>query len=274
MAYKTKENSKDQGGDAGLSVLFLAALPLILWVFQGSALGLIFAVLQFGLFALALRLIARGLETTRAYEAARVARRPKVPQKLVGSALIGLVLLILAGHQFQTIFMPLGCGLVGFALSVAAFGIDPMKDKGFDDPEELARRRLELWLTETETLLEEARARVSGLGDTDLTQRTTAHLDGVMQIVRIVGSDPLQSERMPSALTKFAEILTREVLRLEGDWDGPSNVFARRRYLAKLKVLVTMVEDISLKSGLRAGKDAFDMEADLLLERMRAGAAA
>ena len=128
-------NERRAGMEPGLGVLFLAAFPMVLWLFQGSAVALFSAMLQFGLLGLALRLVARGQEITRAYHAARVAHRPKLPRKVIGSVLIGLVVFILAGHQFHALTVPLLCGIAATGLSIAAFGVDPMKDKGLDDPE-------------------------------------------------------------------------------------------------------------------------------------------
>ena len=127
MRNRSRETDKeeDSGFDSGLNVLFLASFPLILWFFQGSAVLLVTAVIQMALFSGALRLISRGQKLHRAYDAATVAHRPRLPRKILGSALIGLMVLILAGHHFVSLAGPMVLGLTATGLSIAAFGPDP-----------------------------------------------------------------------------------------------------------------------------------------------------
>ncbi|MBS0125587.1 hypothetical protein [Thetidibacter halocola] len=271
---RDNHDRREQGVEAGLGVLFLAAFPLVLWLFQGSAVALLSALVEFMLLALALRLIAQGQAVTRAYDAARVAYRPKLPRKLMGSTLIGLVVLILAGHQFPTLLWPLACGLMAFLLSVLAFGIDPMKDKGLDDPAELQRLQHKALITEVETTLAEVVSRVAGLNDADLTRRSRAATETVLRLMRASAQEPAQLDQLRKPLTTVTRILGEEVMRLESDWEGAQQPFARRRYVAKLSLLVEKFQDLAFRGGVRVGRDAFDMEADLLLERMRGDSAA
>jgi hypothetical protein len=271
---RDNHDRRGQGVETGLGVLFLAAFPLVLWLFQGSAVALLSAVLEFALLAMALRLIAQGQAVARAYDAARVARRPKLPRKLIGSALIGVAVLILAGHQFPTVLWPMVCGLTASGLSVLAFGLDPLRDKGFDDPAELQRLRDKALMTEVETTLAEVVSRVAGLNDADLTRRSQAAIETVLRLMRASAQEPFQLDQLRKPLTTVTRILGEEVMRLESDWEGTQHPFARRRYVAKLSLLVEKFQDLAFRGGVRVGRDAFDMEADLLLERMRGDTAA
>lgn len=260
---------KASGLESGLGVLFLAAMPLALWLFTGSPVTILFATVLFGLLGLALRLISTGQSVARAYDAARIAARPRLPRKLTGSALIGLVVFLLAGNQVHSLAVPMICGLVAFGLSVAAFGIDPVQDKGHDDPNEQARLNRQTLLTEVEATLTKTKSRVHAFGDTQLSQRTTVSVDLVLSLARASAQDAAQFDKLTRTITKFGDILTSEVQRLDDSKDSETYAFARRRFLAKLKVLTESFEEIAWKKGIHAGRDPFDMEADLLLDRMR-----
>ena len=260
--------------DSGLNVLFLAAFPLLLWLFQGSAAGVVAAVLEVLLFAVALRLISRGQAVQRAYDAADVAYRPLLPRKTLGSLLIGLVVFILAGHQFTSLALPTALGALAAGLAIAAFGLDPMRDKGLDRPETIQKLRVDAIAQKTELRLNAQCDRIAGLGDADLTLRTDAARDMALRIVRTFSASESDEMRIRKPLDKFIEILSAEITRLEASWDGEDYLFARRRYVAKLEVLTEAFETRARQSGAKDGRDAFDVEADLLLDRIRSESAA
>ena len=96
--------------ESGLNFLFLAAFPLLLWVFQDSFAGIATAIALLWVYSLALRLIAAGQQIHHDYDHADVARAPRVPRKVIGAILIGLVVLVLAGHKYDNLWIP---GLTG-----------------------------------------------------------------------------------------------------------------------------------------------------------------
>ncbi len=260
--------------DAGLNVLFLAAFPLVLWLFQGSVALLATALVQMFLLAAGLRMISRGQAIQRDYDAARMAHRPRLPRKVLGSVLIGIVVLILAGHQFHSLALPLLFGVLATTLSIAAFGFDPMKDKGLDDPVLTAQMKADRFLATTEQDLASAAHRVAGLGDADLTRQTEALQDSVMRLLRTAAADIEKLNKLRKPALKLVEILSVELDRLENCWEGEDYLFARRRYGAKLDVLAESFAARLHKMQARSGQDAFDMEADLLIDRMPVESAA
>jgi hypothetical protein len=276
MRVRRRESDKqeDKRFDSGLNVLFLAAFPLMMWFFQGSAVLLVTAIVQLALFSFALRLISQGQKLHRDYDASQVARRPLFPRKVAGSVLIGLMVLVLAGHHFVSLGIPAALGLLATGLSIAAFGPDPWKDKGLDNPEVIARIETEEMIVGTETALRRLSDRIADLGDADLRRRTEAACGMATRLLRTLASDLTLTGKLAKPTEKFAEILGTEVTRLEEAWEGEQYLFARRRYVAKLDVLAESFETRMRKLGGRRLGDAFDLEADLLLDRMRRDSAA
>ncbi|WP_157772707.1 hypothetical protein [Pseudoponticoccus marisrubri] len=258
----------DAAFDSWLNILFLAAFPLLLWLFRGSFAGVATALMALWIFSIGLRLIAHGHRLHQAYDAAPVARRPRLPRKILGSALIGVMVLILAGHQFATLMPPLLMGLTGMALSLAAFGPDPLRDKGEQQPVNSAALEVEAAQARLEDVLVELTDRIAALQDADLTRRSEATRAMVLRCMRSIGHTPEERARILKPVTRFAEMLETETARLEDAARREDFRFARRRFVAKLDVMAESFEERARRHGLRGGRDVFDMEADFLLERM------
>ncbi|WP_353473189.1 hypothetical protein PVT71_03910 [Salipiger sp. H15] len=254
--------------DSGIGILLLAAFPLLMLLFQGSPTTVFTAVLVLGLFATALRLIHRGTMIAAAYDAAESARAPRLPRKLIGSVLLGVLVMILAGHHFVSLPVPFALGLCGFALSVAAFGRDPLTDKQGAPEEELRHLRTQETLDRIDAAIATAVADVAALGDAELSRRAEALQSGVMGLLHAISQDPLAARRLRKPVARFLDLLGKENARLIAAWGGADRLKARRRYLARLTALGEAFEDRLRKAGTEQGRDAYDVEADLLWNRM------
>lgn len=284
MADPHRATQKDDGLgplDTGLSVLVLAAFPVVLLLFQGTATSIFTAVLELALFAAALRLIRRGQKLQNEYDEAASARAPRLPRKIVGAQLIGVMVLILAGHHFTGLLVPLGFGVLAMLLSLAAFGIDPLRDKGAQEsePEPLATARrprpdTAAALDRIDATLEGMILEIAALGDTQLTRHCEALKGAVMGLIRTLGDDPDGMERLHKPVVKFVKLLRRENDDLLAAWDSDERDRARRRYRTRITALGQTFEEFARKSGKKSGRDAFDLEADLLWNRKPLGRAA
>lgn len=254
--------------DSGLNVLFLSAFPLLLWLFKGSFSGIATAVAEIWILSVALRMISMGQRIQDDYDAAPVAQRPRLPRKLLGSVLIGLMVMILAGHLFDALLLPLLVGLLGTALSVLAFGIDPLKDKGAVDPATVRSMETDALIEAAETRLADIAETVASLGDAELLRRTEALRLMALRYLRVSAGRPAAFARICKLTDKLVAILSAEVTRLTGSAGGSEAAFARRRYLAKLEIISESFEARLTRPGSAPRDDAFDKEADRLLHRM------
>lgn len=248
--------------DSGLNFLFLAAFPLLLWVFQDSFAGIATAIALIWVLSLALRLISVGQQLHHDYERAEVAHAPRIPRKLIGSVMVGFVVLVLAGFKYDSLWMPALAGMVACGLSLAAFGLDPMRDKGSERARQVAAADI------AELALASLADRVAALEDAELTAKTQAARHLVLRPMRHSTGDPKTSARLSRPVNKVIALLDDEVTRLETAWNAPGHGFARRRYLAKLDVMTESFEAFALHSGVRGARDAFERQADQLIDRM------
>lgn len=248
--------------DSGLNFLFLAAFPMLLWGFQGSFAGIATAIALLWVYSLALRLIAAGQQIHHDYDHAEVARAPRVPRKVIGSMLIGLVVLILAGHKYDNLWIPALTGMLATCLALAAFGLDPMRNKGSE------RTTGQTTLDSVEASLAALADRVAALDDAALTHQVAAARRLVLGQMRQVSGDQRNAERLDRPARRVVEILEQEIDRLEQAWNSKGHVFARRRFLAKLDIMTDSFESFAKRNGIRRTRDAFERQADQLIDRM------
>ncbi|MBP0482279.1 hypothetical protein [Sagittula salina] len=267
---RASEPPPDQAAtDSGLNILFLAAFPLFAWLFQGSFSAIATAMVELWILSLALRLINAGQRCHRLYDATPGARAPRLPRKLLGSLLLGVMVTVLAGHHFHSLFLPLLIGFLGFGLGLAAFGMDPIRDKpGVAQPIAAEDDVAEETLSRADHALAQIADRVAMLEDLEITRRTEAARSLVMRMLRSLARDPHALSRIERPVAKFIGLLDAEANRLCGEDPEKSSVFVRRRYLAKLEVMTESFETSARKTRVRGDKDAFELEADLLLDRM------
>lgn len=254
--------------DSALNIMFLAGFPLLLWVFQGSFAGVLTGLLEIWLFAMALRLISRGQKAQQVYDRASVARKPRFPRKVMGSVLIGIMVMVLAGYQFGTVVVPVLIGVLGAGLSLTAFGVDPMKDKGLDDPDMLAQMETDAAIERLHTQLTHVADQVAELQDAELTRRTEAAREVLDQLLDAVAHNPAAYARLRTPIVTYADLLGEEAGRLMKAAESEKFPFARRRYVAKLDVMAESFARTAQTKGFLSKRDAFEQEADNLLDRM------
>ncbi|MCC1492011.1 hypothetical protein [Cognatishimia sp. F0-27] len=246
----------------------MSSAPLVLWFFDGSATRAATAAVLLVFMGLAVKLISRGQQLHRAFDASAIAQRPRLPRKALGSAMLGIVVFLLAGHQFDGVGIPTLLALTAIALCLVAFGPDPHVDKGTDHPVVVARARARVMLAETEARLNEAAARVSAIGDERIDRVTASVSSAALSLLRASADAPERLDEIAGPLRSFTNIVVREADRLVAADDDEHWRFARRRYLAKLRVLSESFESRVRGVAVGQGRDAFDLEADLLIDRM------
>lgn len=257
-----------KGQVPSLSLMFLAASPVATWSLFDWTPGLLMALVLLAGFGVALGLIAEGCCREAAYDKAEVAPRPLLPRKLLGSLLMGVLVMLLGAAKFSTVLPAIACGLVGIALSLLAFGLDPLRDKGEETPEYLLRQRVQALTRTADRALEDLVIRIQRLEDYDLIRRTDAVHRAVTRLLRTLTLDPLAAEAVHKPLMKFLLMAVHEADRLDDAWLTADRSFARHRYIAKLSAMAMAFEACARHHGLATREDSFELEAELLIDRM------
>ena len=117
---------------ARANALYLAPIPLLFTAFGQDPAGLALDLAAFFTLMGAAWMTREGLRAEDAYEAREAARRPALPRKLLGAGLTGIGL-ALAG--LPTVGGAVILAILGVALPIGAFGIDPLRNKHFNEGE-------------------------------------------------------------------------------------------------------------------------------------------
>ena len=254
-SFRTQSRSR-----AGFRVnlLFLIPLPLIWKAFTAPPGAMATYLAALGALLLAAWLTREGLQAEDAYHARKVAKRPAIPRKIFGAILTaaGLGLAGIAGHSLGAAMI---FAVLGVVLHVAAFGIDPMRNKGAEGIDDFQQDRVARAVDEAEAHLGVMATHLGRLRDRKLDARLEQFTATARDMFRIVEEDPrdLTASRRylgvyllgaRDATVKFADLFGR----------SPTDV-ARNEYLA-------LLDDLEQSFAARSDKLLLDDKTDLDVE--------
>lgn len=250
----------------GVNLLFIAPLPLVLWMFGNGP-----TVLALNLWAMALLILGawltrEGIVAQKAFDARKIARRPKLPRKICGSVLTGLGLGF-AAYSGSTLPEAPSLGLsgaliipvVGAALHAFAFGIDPMRDKGMEGVDMFQTDRVARAVEQAETHLAGMRDAIKRAGDAKAEARVDRFQESVREMLRTVENDP----RDLTAARKYLGIY------LKGARDATvkfADIFARDRDAGARSDYMMLLTDLEENFVAKTRKLLEDDQTDLEIE--------
>ncbi|MEP5152783.1 5-bromo-4-chloroindolyl phosphate hydrolysis family protein [Planktotalea sp.] len=243
------------------NVLFVPAIVLVATTIWGGAIPMALGLVGAGTLTLSAWLLRSGLRAEAEYNARKVARRPALPRKIIASALtgIGAALAVTAHADGFAILSPLIFGLAGAGLHFAAFGPDPLKDKGMEGIDTFQQDRVSRVVDEAEAHLSAMSDAILRAGDRGMERRVEQFQRTARELFRTVEEDPrdltaarkymgvyLRGAR--DATIKFADINART-----GDAQ------ARNDYAA-------LLDDLEQNFSERTRKMLLDDRSDLTVE--------
>jgi hypothetical protein len=175
---------------ARLNLLFVAPFLLLLPAFGKDPIGLALTVAGFADLMLAAWLTREGIKAEDAYNARKIARRPALPRKMLASLLTGTGLAMASFMPGGSLLNPIVLGLLGAGLHFAAFGADPLRDKGTEGMDTFQTDRVARVIDEAEKHLSAMRAAITPLNDRRLTARVDGFQAKAREMCRTVENDP------------------------------------------------------------------------------------
>ena len=254
----------------GLRANLLLVLPLlfVLKGFAGGPSALILGVAAFALTLLGAFLTREGIRAHEAYAARDVARRPAIPRKIFAAVAIGLGLGAGALMSGQAAVIAALLGLLGAGLHLAAFGLDPMRDKGAE-ADRYQTDRVARAVEEAERMLAETREAIARTRDRALTDRVDRFAATARTMFRSVERDPRDlgaARRYLSVyLTGARDDATVKFADLQARRPDPG---ARAEYEALLTDLETNFASRT-EALLSDDRIDLDVEVSVLRERLR-----
>ncbi|WP_372613971.1 5-bromo-4-chloroindolyl phosphate hydrolysis family protein [Aquicoccus sp.] len=251
-----------------VNLLFLAPLPLIWNAFGNGPMVMALSLVALGTLLLGAWLTREGLLAQEAYEARRVARRPAIPRKLFGAALTGAGLALASFALAGGLAEPVIYGIVGTALHVAAFGPDPMKDKGMEGVDTFQTDRVARLVDQAEAHLAAMSEAIRRTGDREVAARVESFQSEVRDLLRTVENDP----RDLTAARKFMSVYlqgARDASRKFADlYTRGHDMQARADYLA---LLTDLEQSFSAKTRRLMLDDRSDLTVEIEVLRDRLG---
>lgn len=242
-----------------VNLLFLAPLPLIWQAFGNGATAMALNLLALGTLLLAAWLTREGLIAQEAYDARKVARRPALPRKILGSVLTGLGLAIAGYGAAGGLAAPLIYLVVGAALHLFAFGPDPLKNKGMEGIDQFQTDRVARAVGAAEQHLAEMSEAMARAGDRQMTQRMEQFQTTARDLFRTVEEDP----RDLTAARKYLSVY------LMGARDATvkfADIYARTRDAQARHDYAALLDDLEQNFAARTRKMLVDDRSDLNVE--------
>ncbi|KEP70177.1 hypothetical protein DL1_18800 [Thioclava dalianensis] len=245
----------------------LAAVPFLLGAFGHGPFALVRALAAFALIAGACWTLREGLRAEFAYVARSAARKPAFPRKILGSVVFGLGLAVGAQAPQLGLVGAGVIGVVGAVISLVAFGLDPLKDKGMEGVDTFQRDRVERVVKEGEAYLAAMRAAITPTGERQLIERVARFETTARDLFRVVEEDPGDLATARRYMTVYLEGARDATVKFADLWRNTRDAEARRDYEALLSDLEANFT-ARTKQMLEDGREGLDIEIEVLRDRL------
>ncbi|EAQ02721.1 hypothetical protein OB2597_15105 [Pseudooceanicola batsensis HTCC2597] len=175
---------------ARCNILFLPPALLAVMSFGSGAVGLALGLVGAGLWTLAAWLTREGLRAEAAYHERKVARRPALPRKMLGSVAVGAGTVLATSVHGSDILSSALYGVIAGALHLGAFGFDPLRNKSMEGVDTFQQDRVARVVDQAEDYLATMREHIAALRDRALSGRVAAFEATAHEMIRTVEDDP------------------------------------------------------------------------------------
>lgn len=258
------------GGKAGFRSWFLFVTPFLFAIgaFGGTPSELIAGLATFALLVAAAWLTRDGILAQQAYDSRKIARRPAIPRKVFGSVLTGAGLGLSTYLGGQSLAIAGAFGLIGFGLHLAAFGPDPMADKGAEGIDMVNNDRVARAVEEAEGHLAAMKDAILRANDRRIAARVERFSDTARALFRSIESDPGDLTAARRYLSVYLQGARDATVKFADHYARTGDVAAKMEYENLLTDLETTFADRT-KAFLAGGKTDLDVEIGVLRDRLK-----
>jgi hypothetical protein len=255
------DGAKPDRAGARSNVMFAPAIVLVATTFSDGAIALATGLIGAGAWVLAAWLLRAGLRAEAAYDDRKVARRPALPRKIIAAVLagIGAALAVIAHADGLSLLSPLIFGAIAIALHLAAFGLDPMTDKGIEGVDTFQQDRVARVVDEAENHLNAMTDAILRAGDRTMERRVEQFQRTARELFRTVEEDP----RDLTAARKYLGVY------LQGARDATvkfADIFSRTNDAQARTDYAQLLDDLEMNFSARTQKMLLDDRSDLNVE--------
>lgn len=261
------EDRRVDAAGARANLLFVPALLVAVFSLNDGPVALVAGLAAGGVLALAAWLLREGLRAEAAFNARNVARRPALPRKMLASALTGVGVALAAWSGATDVVGAVLYGVAAAGLHVAAFGLDPLRDKGMEGIDTFQQSRVARVVEEAEAYLAAMRTHVAEIGDRTLDARVATFQALARKMIRTVEEDPRDLTEARKFLTVYLMGARDASVKFADHWKRTRDAQARADYEALLSDLETNFAARTEKM-LEGGKADLDIEIKVLRDRL------
>ncbi|MCB5199511.1 5-bromo-4-chloroindolyl phosphate hydrolysis family protein [Loktanella sp. TSTF-M6] len=175
---------------ARANLMFAPPIALVFASLNNGPFVMVTALIAAGLMTAGAWLLRDGLRAQAAYDAREVARRPALPRKIIAAILAGVGVGLAAVTGDTGVAGSIVYGIAATGLHLAAFGIDPLRDKRLSGVDTFQQDRVARVVDEAEAYLTDMTNQIARLRDRTLTARVAAFQTSARRMIRAVEQDP------------------------------------------------------------------------------------
>ncbi|MFG6560223.1 5-bromo-4-chloroindolyl phosphate hydrolysis family protein [Sulfitobacter sp. 1A15299] len=242
-----------------VNLMFLPPVLLAATSLIGGASTLVLGLGGAFLLASGVWLLRDGLLAEAEYHERKVARRPVLPRKIIAALLAGAGAGFAAYSNDPSLAAALLYGVAATALHLAAFGIDPLQNKGMEGIDTFQQDRVARVVDEAEKLLSGMSQAILRAGDRRAEARLAELQETARHLIRTVEEDP----RDLTAARKYL------VVYLRGAHDATvkfADLYARNQDTQARDDYLALLNDLDQNFAARTAKSLLDDRSDLNVE--------
>jgi len=255
---------------AKLNILFLLPLLALVTAFLQPVTAMAVDLAGAAVMMLSAWLTRDGVRAEDAFAERRVARRPAIPRKIFGAALMaaGVGLLVFGGQW--SVAPALIIGVIAGALHLGAFGLDPLRDKGLEGVDRHETDRIARKIDEAEKVLAQMTDAVKRARDREIEARVTRFEETVRTMFRQVEADPRDLSAARRYLGVYLQGARDATVQFVDLYERGRDAQVRADYLAFLDDMETNFAKRTT-AMLTDDRTNFDVEIEVLQDRLTRG---
>jgi 5-bromo-4-chloroindolyl phosphate hydrolysis protein len=248
--------------------LFLTAFLFLFPAFGDGPRDMLLGLLAGGLIVLSAWLTREGQAAEAAFNARKLARRPAFPRKLAGAVLTGAALCVGGVIADQGLVYPVLYALVGAALHLGTFGLDPMADKGMAGIDAFQTGRVAHAVEEGEAYLRTMQDAILRAGDRTLERRVDQFASAARGLFRTIEADPGDLTAARKYLSVYLMGARDATVKFADHYARTRDAAARADYEALLSDLETTFAQ-KTTAFLSNSRTDLDVEIAVLRDRLK-----
>ena len=241
------------------NLMFVPPAVLTLLSLNDGATGLALGLAGAGLWTAAAFLLREGLKAQAAFDARKVARKPALPRKILAALLAGGGAALAAWKAEPGILIAAIYAAATTGLHIAAFGIDPLQDKGAEGIDEFQQSRVARAVDEAEDSLAAMTDAALRARDREVEARVEQFQAVARDLFRTVEEDPRDLTAARKYLTVYLQGARDATVKFADIYARSQDAQARADYLS-------LLDDLEQNFAARTRKMLVEDRADLTIE--------